>query len=133
MWDAKWQPVQHFRSELRLFFAAAAAAYPDERTLLVVRTANAGCCAREADPELDDRATGGRIALLNAEIVLAAREALPPARMRLWDVYALGDARSPATAAALREGCRAPHEPAQDVAIEDEILLNGLCAEWGAL
>ncbi len=131
MWDYIWQPYVHFAAELRVFFRAVLASYPDDETLLVVRTVNAACCADARNAEQQNYATGGRVALFNAEILRAASEELPPVRTRVWDVFALGDARDPATAARLRTECGPPHEHAPDVMIEDELLLNGLCHEWG--
>lgn len=129
MWDALWQPFVHYAAELRVFLRAALAAYPAAGTRLIVRTLNAACCADAKNAEATDFSNAGRTALFNAELLRAVAEVLPPARVRVWDVFALGDARDPATAAGMRSSCGPPHEPAQDVLVENQVFLNGFCRE----
>jgi hypothetical protein len=139
MWDAAWQTLRHFEREAAAFFPALLRAYPDARTLLVVRTPNHQCCGPPGpfggQAGGANYASSGRVAAVaGAWARAAARHLRASGRLRVWDVYALGGARSFNGSARARAACTFPHEAAEDVALGGQVLLNALCGhEWGEL
>ena len=50
-------------------------------------------------------------------------------RLRVWDVFAMGAARPLDMSSGIKAGCQVPHEPSQEVALENDYLLTALCGE----
>ena len=122
VWDAAWQSFARLQLGMAALVQRLRAMYPHPGTLLVYRTANHHCCA-DHEPHLFY--TSGRVRLYNAYVRGALEEAFGE-RLRVLDVYGMGDMRGSARSEALTKSC-AGHEPSEDITVENQVLLNALC------
>jgi hypothetical protein len=61
-------------------------------------------------------------------LALAALRRSPiSARLRVWDVFAIGEARQLAATLAHLAACQNGHERAEDIALENQVLMNLVC------
>jgi hypothetical protein len=133
MWDSAWQSTEHYSNQLDAFLPALLEAYPDNRTLIVLRTPNHQCCAKKVRDSREDAmsfANSGRVTL-HAALTRHKFHAFleGSGRLRVWDVFAMGAARPLDMSSGIKAGCQVPHEPSQEVALENDYLLTALCGE----
>jgi hypothetical protein len=122
VWDAAWQSLARVERGLARLVAGLEALYPHPGTRIVYRSANHHCCAEHAAYLFY---TSGRVRLFN-ELVQQRLEASFGTRLRVVDVFAMGAMRNASRSAALTRRC-AGHEPSEDIDVENQVLLNGLC------
>jgi len=133
MWDSAWQSTEHYSNQLDAFLPALLEAYPDNRTIIVLRTPNHQCCAKKVRDSREDAmsfANAGRVTL-HAALTRHKFHAFldGSGRLRVWDVFAMGAARPLDMSSGIKAGCQVPHEPSQEVALENDYLLTALCGE----
>ena len=127
-WDAAYGTLARFERELPDFAEELDAAFPPP-TVFIYRTPTffAG------DDALAERNRGRRwmssakTARMHALALAALRRSPLAARLLVWDVYAIGEARPLAATLAHLAACQNGHERAEDIALENQVLFNLVC------
>lgn len=123
-WEPAFLPFAEFAQELDAFVETIAAirrVLP--RLRVVLRTAQFYCC--RVDPETR-RYSRLRVQAFNAHMVRRFRQALGEGGVAVWDVNALGRAKS-RRARPENKQCNSNHAVSYDVALENQLLMALAC------
>ena len=121
-WEVAFSSFPRFAASIELLAADLLDHYP-ATTLFIYRTLN---FLSGVDPNHLYASTGGKAAAVHEHALRVLRERLG-GRLRVWDVWALGEARPLAETRAQIAGCHSNHEHSEDIDVSIQVLLNGLC------
>ena len=133
-WDVAFTTLLRFEHDLPDFITELAEAFPAP-ALLVYRTPTffAGSDTSGHNDKLDrfkgrKFTTGGKLAWVR-EITLRELRAHPDVapRLRIWDVWQMGEARLVNSSIYQLQECSNGHEGAADIHVENQVLFNIIC------
>lgn len=121
-WDAAFARLEPFLNDVEILIRQIKEHYDLSKTRIIYRTAQYYCCRVDTSGRTR-QVSGPRMDAFDKEVQLKFRLEL---NAEIWDTYTLGESK-PWDEKITSITCPSNHVPADQVEIENQVLMNGLC------
>lgn len=121
-WDAAFAKLEPFLNDVDSLIRQIKEHYDLSKTRIIYRTAQYYCCRIDTSGRTR-QVSGPRLDVFDKEVQLRFKREL---NAEIWDTYTLGESK-PWDEKITSITCPSNHVPADQVEIENQVLMNGLC------
>ncbi|KAG2199082.1 hypothetical protein INT47_005086 [Mucor saturninus] len=121
-WDAAFARLEPFLNDVDHLIRQIREHYDLSKTRIIYRTAQYYCCRIDTSGRTR-QVSGPRLDVFDKEVQLRFKREL---KAEIWDTYTLGESK-PWDEKITSITCPSNHVPADQVEIENQVLMNGLC------